>query len=560
MLAKVGEVLAAQALVGSDQETADQRPGLVADGRIDRPLEGVAVVLDVVPDGLRVVHAEGRVAVEHLVEDAAETPPVAAERVALVAQDLHGHVGRGADACVGTLARPTARELAVGLLPAAAGRPALRHRLLLDGLGEGVALHLQTVFAETKVAQLEVAGAVEQKVLRLEVAVDVAQPVQLAHAHDHLGHVEAGVHLAQTAHVVEQRPEVAARQVLHGQVQVALGLEAVDERHQPVAVGAGHHVALVADVVALVLLLQNLLVHPLQRQHLARVPLLTEVHLAKAAAADLRQHHKVGQRGAHAPLAQKVRLQLSVLLAQSAQLVTAHVQRLEVPLKVRLPLSARRQIAHQVPVVVCDEALGRLHRAHRVAGRRQTGRRALLGRSAQTRHQVRRAGHRHQRRLAAIGHTVAAQRPRQGADRRVRRRRAGLIAEHHAQSDRLLRLSGRKEVARCRQPLVDQQRFRAFLTDDLAGTETANKLGQTHIVHHGVTTPDVNLQQLLSTGLQLEAQRFFVGPGRTLGVGSHRGLLHCGAYREHHVRIGRYGHHAEELRLGQIDHLDATHL
>ena len=84
--------------------------------------------------------------------------------------------------------------------------------------------------------------------LWLQVSVDVSQLVQLAHADEHLADVESCDLLLEHAGVVEQCPEGAARDVLHGEVDVLGVLEGIQQTDEPRRLRRSEDVALDEDV------------------------------------------------------------------------------------------------------------------------------------------------------------------------------------------------------------------------------------------------------------------------------------------------------------------------
>ena len=76
------------------------------------------------------------------------------------------------------------------------------------------ALGRQLASAETEIGKFDVAGGINEEVLGLQVAVDVAEFVQRVHRSEHLGDVEPGVPEMQNAGVVEQRSEIASGDIL----------------------------------------------------------------------------------------------------------------------------------------------------------------------------------------------------------------------------------------------------------------------------------------------------------------------------------------------------------
>lgn len=154
LLGPVPAALAAQPALGALlQQLLAQALGLLCE--LVRVLLLVLLdpAVDLVPLDLLLARPEGRLALDHLVQETAEAEPVGRERVLLVVDDLGRHVAHGAD--------PAAHHVALGYL---------------DG--------------QPEVGDAHVAVVVEEDVLGLAVAVDDALEVQVLEATDHLGCVE----------------------------------------------------------------------------------------------------------------------------------------------------------------------------------------------------------------------------------------------------------------------------------------------------------------------------------------------------------------------------------
>lgn len=137
------------------------------------------------------------------------------------------------------------------------------------GVNGAVGAHAE---AGAEVGELDVPGGVEEDVVGLDVAVDVAEGVAGADGEGHLGDVEAGHVLGEAVlELGEEGEEVAADVVVHEEVEVALVLEGVVEVGEPVPVPVHQHRPLLPEARRL---------RPLQ--HLPLVQLLHRVHL---------QHH-----------------------------------------------------------------------------------------------------------------------------------------------------------------------------------------------------------------------------------------------------------------------------
>ena len=177
-------------------------------------------VLQILPRLFHRRSRERRIPGQGLEEHTTETPIVYGRIVLFASEDFGRHVVRGAHdgLCVVRIKisqgavpfSPFGHGPLLGGTPKGAGHFAHflepdPHRLDLDG-----AEHAR---GQAKVRELHVTGRIDQKVLGLQIAMDVAQLVERIHTGEHLGDVEPDIAIVQHAGVVEQRPKVAARDV-----------------------------------------------------------------------------------------------------------------------------------------------------------------------------------------------------------------------------------------------------------------------------------------------------------------------------------------------------------
>mmetsp|Transcript_39863 Transcript_39863/g.124626 ORF Transcript_39863/g.124626 Transcript_39863/m.124626 type:complete len:220 (+) Transcript_39863:1976-2635(+) len=151
---------------------------------------------DLLVDLLVVAPAEGRRARHHLIGERAQAPPVHGLAVALALEHLRRHVLRRA-------ADRARAVLVVGVL--------IRRRAELLG--------------EAEIRQADVGRAVEQEVLRLEVAVQDVHGVQELERERDLGHVELGRLGEQQPLLAQVEEELAALQVVHDEEELGVRLE-----------------------------------------------------------------------------------------------------------------------------------------------------------------------------------------------------------------------------------------------------------------------------------------------------------------------------------------------
>eukprot|EP00445_Apocalathium_hangoei_P044165 CAMPEP_0203985106 /NCGR_PEP_ID=MMETSP0360-20130528/5105_1 /ASSEMBLY_ACC=CAM_ASM_000342 /TAXON_ID=268821 /ORGANISM="Scrippsiella Hangoei, Strain SHTV-5" /LENGTH=357 /DNA_ID=CAMNT_0050924347 /DNA_START=244 /DNA_END=1313 /DNA_ORIENTATION=+ len=156
-------------------------------------------------DALEKLHAvlgvEGREAGEHLVGEGADGVPIDAPAVALLVDDLGCQV---------------------------LGRPA--HRLRRDVVHDAL-------LAETEVRHLDVTVTIQKQVLRLEIAVDDAEAVEVCYGRGRLRRVEACAALGEAASAAEVVEELATIAEFHDHVELLRRLEGVVQVHYE---GVGH--------------------------------------------------------------------------------------------------------------------------------------------------------------------------------------------------------------------------------------------------------------------------------------------------------------------------------
>mmetsp|Transcript_13027 Transcript_13027/g.33390 ORF Transcript_13027/g.33390 Transcript_13027/m.33390 type:complete len:273 (-) Transcript_13027:384-1202(-) len=254
------------------EQPANQRGRLGGQLGFGREDERLMMTQDLTTGHEGVVAVEWRVSDEHLKQHDAERPPVAVGAVSCFEEDLGGHV-------VGRAHRAPDQRLAVAIpsrhalaarhaLPRAgadARRPERNARLRGFHLGHGVARwparrrrrhrrraarrvelesHGCEALDEAKVSQLDVPVGVDEEIVRLDVAVDVGELVERLDRQHRLRHVEARLLLRQNVALHEQRHQVAARHVLHHEVQEVVVAEGVVELDHPRVgiIDCRHHV------------------------------------------------------------------------------------------------------------------------------------------------------------------------------------------------------------------------------------------------------------------------------------------------------------------------------
>ena len=170
---------------------------------------------------------EGRLADEHLVDEDAERPPVGADVVALVGDDL-------------------GREVL--------GRAAEGPRAVLDVLGEA------------KVHKFEVAVLIKEQVLRLEVAVGDLSRVEVGEGGRDHRPIEDGRLLIELTHRAQLREKLAAQRQLEHHVDLRLTVERRHHVQDERVVAPLQHALLVHHVLHLLVAHELPLVEAFQRE------------------------------------------------------------------------------------------------------------------------------------------------------------------------------------------------------------------------------------------------------------------------------------------------------
>mmetsp|Transcript_24861 Transcript_24861/g.44283 ORF Transcript_24861/g.44283 Transcript_24861/m.44283 type:complete len:576 (-) Transcript_24861:96-1823(-) len=248
---------------------------------------------------------EGGCPESELVAEDPQRPPVDGRRVAVPDDDLGREVVLGADKRVGTRdgARDQARALYTRGLGAVHARGAAALLNAVGILHDHVNLDRRLLYArdgvppsvgEVKVGDDGVA-AVEQHVLRLQVAVDEAQEVEVLEGGDDLGDVKPDVLLLQRALTVQQLVQVAALAAAEEVVDVLGGADGAVAKRQKGVVHVPQHLILRQHPVDLIPAHHILFINRLQRERVSAVAQLHQAHLPRRPAAQFAHQTKVGQ-------------------------------------------------------------------------------------------------------------------------------------------------------------------------------------------------------------------------------------------------------------------------
>ena len=227
--------------------------------------------------------------------------------------------------------------------------------------------------AEAEVGELDVAIAVDEYVVGLDVAVYEAERVHALDGARELADVEARQRLVEHLQLDEQIHEVAARHVVHHEVEALLVLERVVELDDPLGVGLGEYVALGLDMCRLLAVEYVALVeyfHGVEALGVGLVTLAHQADLAEGADADHADHVEHVRVELGAPQAQVVALLLAqegahLLLERGRQRRFAHLA-----LELVATVLARLVALQHVLRMLLHEELERLWRARAHHSRR----------------------------------------------------------------------------------------------------------------------------------------------------------------------------------------------
>ena len=168
-------------------------------------------------------------------------------------------------------------------------------RQVVGGTAEGPC-DVGHLLGEAKVGDLEVAVAVEQQVLGLQVAVDDVVRVQVVEGQGDLGGVELGDGVGEALGLAQQTEQLAALDKVHDHVQVLGVLEGAPQGDEERVLDLLQHAALVVGVLDLLHLDDLGLFQHLDGVEALVVLALDEVHASKGAGAEGALDGEVGQR------------------------------------------------------------------------------------------------------------------------------------------------------------------------------------------------------------------------------------------------------------------------
>lgn len=133
---------------------------------------------------------------------------------------------------------------------------------------------------------------------------NITQNMERIDTAEHLSDVKARMAIMQNTSIVQESAEITTRHVFHGEVDLRIILESVEELHEPIALGRRENIALGKNVTDFIEFEEQFLAHHLQCAHFARVLLLRQIHLSIATLADLSQNLEVTLAETCATLAQ----------------------------------------------------------------------------------------------------------------------------------------------------------------------------------------------------------------------------------------------------------------
>lgn len=137
------------------------------------------------------------------------------------------------------------------------------------------------MLAEPKVSQLEVASAIEQNILRLQVSVDNLFGVEVFDGQDEFSNVETCLILRKNDFSGQVETEIATRAVVQCQVEVVRSLERIMEINNKWVVGLFQNVGFYDGVLELLLDDQVFLLEGLEGVLFAAHNVLNEKHFPK---------------------------------------------------------------------------------------------------------------------------------------------------------------------------------------------------------------------------------------------------------------------------------------
>lgn len=185
-------------------------------------------------------------------------------------------------------------------------------RKVVRGAAEGPC-DVRHLLGEAKIGDLEVAVAVEQQVLGLQVTVDDVVRVQVVQGQGDLGGVELGDGVGEALGLAQQTKQLAALDKVHDHVQVLAVLEGAPQGDEEGVLDLLQHAALVVGVLDLLHLDDLRLLEHLDGVEALVVLGLHEMHAPEAARAEGALDGEVAQRVlalGDARLVQRLRLEL----------------------------------------------------------------------------------------------------------------------------------------------------------------------------------------------------------------------------------------------------------
>lgn len=288
-----------------------------------RTLKNLSPVLQVLPCLIDCGARKRREASKSLKEHAAQTPVVDSEVVLVTLENLWSHVIRRADngLCIVDIV-VSHRPIAFTTLSNSAlvhwlseWHRDLSNLLKLDthGLHSSWSKHAGS---KAEVGKLDVSSRVNEKVLWLQISVNISQLVESVDRAEHLSDVEACMTVGQDTCVVEESSEITTWDVFHCKIDALLILEGVEEADEPLALGVGQNISLGQDMSDLIEFEQKFLTHDLERADLSGIFLLGKIDLAISSLSNLCENLKITLAKTNTALSQVRTFSAGILVPQ----------------------------------------------------------------------------------------------------------------------------------------------------------------------------------------------------------------------------------------------------
>lgn len=156
-------------------------------------------------------------------------------------------------------------------------------RHILDCAAKAVRLAIQRMLRQAEVGQRNVTVLVQQNVLRLQIAIDDPQPMQMVQRQRQLSQIELDILLGEHHLLAQAREQITAAQKVQYQIQLAGRLKCIVQLHDERVAHIGENVALVGAPHAILHLERRFLqhLHGVQRAGVHADDFAHQKHFAK---------------------------------------------------------------------------------------------------------------------------------------------------------------------------------------------------------------------------------------------------------------------------------------